>query len=54
MDTDNSMVVTRGKRGKRRVKEGQIYDEGKRFNFGWWAQCNIQMMHHKIIHVKPI
>ena len=36
-DTDNSMVVTRGKRGGRVVKgkRGEIYGDEKRFDFGW-------------------
>ena len=38
IDTDNSKVVTRGKRSGGVVKEkgGQIYGD-KRFDFGWWA-----------------
>lgn len=47
MDTDNSMVVTRGKGGGKEVEKSkgdQIYGDRIRFDFGWWTQCNIHMM----------
>ena len=36
-DTDNSMVVTRGKGGEGVIKGkgGQIYDDRRWFDFGW-------------------
>ena len=36
-DTHNSVVVTRGKgsQGVVKVKGGQIYGDGRRFDFGW-------------------
>lgn len=39
-DTANSIVVTRGKEGWWEVekgKRGQIYGDGGRLEFGWWA-----------------
>ena len=36
IDTDNSLVVTRGKRRRREVdkgKEGQLYGDRRRFDF---------------------
>ena len=51
IDTNNSMVVTRGKVGGRVVRiGGQIYDDG-RFYSVVGSQCNIQMMQYRIIYL---
>ena len=40
MDTDNSMVITRGKEGWEQVEEGEWGINGDRRNLdcGWWAR----------------
>ena len=36
-------------------KGGQIYGDGRRFNFGWsGTQCTIQIVYHRIIHLIPV
>lgn len=39
------MMVTRGKGDwevkKKKDKGGQIYDDGRRVNFGWWIHSGI-------------
>ena len=37
IDTDNSLVITRGKGGKEEVEEGKagINGNGRRFDLGW-------------------
>ena len=39
INTDNSMVVTRGEgsQGAVKGKGGQMYGDGGWFDFGWWA-----------------
>ena len=43
IDTDNSTVVTRGKGGELVVKGKwtQLYGDGRRFDFWWWAHNSI-------------
>ena len=43
IDRDNRMVVTRGKGMGRVVKNegGQIYGDGRGFDFVWWARNTI-------------
>ena len=39
MDTDNSMLITRGKGvGGSKGLRGPIYFDGRRFAFGWWGE----------------
>ena len=43
-DTDNSMVVTRGRHGGSKTVNGkgsQRYGDGRRFDFGWWVHSAI-------------
>ena len=41
IDTDNSMLVVREKEvGGRKSERGQIYGDGRLFEFGWWFKNN--------------
>ena len=53
MDTDNSMVITRGE-GVGQVEEGEvgINGDGRRLRVVNTQYC-IQMMYHSIVHLKP-
>lgn len=56
MDTDNRMVVTRGKRGGGKTKEskgGQIHGDGERLDFGWGAHNRVYR-YYKGVHLKFI
>ena len=56
IDTENVMVVTRGKGGQGvEGKGGQLHGDGRRCDFGSWAHnASMQVMHHRIVHLKPM
>ena len=53
-DTDNSVVVTRGEQsGESGVKVVKIFGDKKIWFWVVGTQYSIQMMYHRIVHLKP-
>ena len=52
-DYQRNRKVGASRRGLRRWR-GQINSDGRRLDFGWCSQYNIQMIYHRVVYLKTI